>query len=119
MESVIKTIRIFGRERKFEDVQGKERTCVFYSFTKDGKNFIQIKFPQACEDKPRKAGYFLITFAIEDASYQKSKNPKFNDVIWVNNVKEIKEDTEYAEKLAKEKTRRLEEMLTSDNDLPF
>ena len=102
----MKTIRVFGRERKNSD--GKK--FVAYSYTKDGNEFYQVKFRKECTSAPKKTGYWLIDIEPKDCNIQVRKAQegfKPNDVLWVSECTNIRPDTAYE---AEVRARREKEM---------
>ena len=94
----MKTIRIFGRERK--DTDGK--SFIAFSYTKDGDTFYQVKFKKDCASTPKKAGYWLIDIEPKDCNIQKRKAQegfKPNDVLWIDNCSNVRVDKDYENEL--------------------
>ena len=111
---MLKTIRIFGKEKQVEQ-EGKTLKFVSFSYTKDGETFYQVKFNQNCENVPKQKGYWLIDVDTEDVSKQKGKvnanGNKNNDILWIANIAKKVKDEKYEAEVAKRRAEEIEEVL--------
>lgn len=106
---MVKTIRIFGRERKDND--GKK--FVVYSYTKDGKTFYQLKFRKECTMLPKETGYWLIEVDTNDCQVQRmkaNKDFKPNDILWIKNITSVKRDSAYEEVIRAAREQEIEDL---------
>lgn len=111
---MVKTIRIYGKEKVVEN-EGKKNKFVSFSYTKDGGTFYQIKFNQDCENVPKQSGYWLIEVDTEDVSKQKGKinsnGNRNNDILWIRNIISKKKDEAYEKEVTEKRTKEIEDIL--------
>ncbi len=88
-----KIIRIYGKDAQTLD----GNSYVRFSYTKDGKEFFDVKFNRTCEQMPTSKGYWLVTVMSEDCDIRKGKNKNSNRVLWIRQIVNLKKDKEYEE----------------------
>lgn len=106
MENKI-TIRIFGKEVKCKKSDNKFNK---YTYTKDGKEFFEVKFTKECKIQPTGTGYILLDLLPEDCGIKKvkgEKDKKYNSILFIRNCSNIRIDKEYEEEM---KVKKLEEV---------
>lgn len=108
---MIKTITIFGRQRTKKDGKTKFLTWSYSKQLKNGeRKFFEVKFTQACGNRPAKEGFWKLTLESTNASIEK-RNGKLNDILWIKEVEEFEEDKETLQELRERQAKELEEVL--------
>lgn len=109
---MIKTIRVFAKERKAVK-EGATNKFLVFSYTKDGENFYEVKFTSDCDYRPTKKGYWLVDIDVDYCNIKKHKPDTQtgvvrNSTLWISKCTKAVYDVEYEEIIKEKKQQELE-----------
>lgn len=110
---MIKTIRIYGKERKLKD----GRSYLVFSYVNSKGDWYDIKFKKTCNIVPKGIGYWLLTVDTKEVSLQTTKKPVTTNnttfipspIMWIGDVSRLIKDEEYENMLYAAKEKAIEE----------